>query len=153
MNELVISVVGLGKIGSPMLGCLAASGYRVVGVDVDERCLELIRDGRAPVPEPQLAELLRKHRDRISVTGDCRAAVTGSGMTFIAVPTPTEMDGTYSLAHVQAVCAQIGSALRHKPEFHVVAVTSTLLPEDMQAGVLPTLEQQSGKRAGRDFGL
>jgi UDPglucose 6-dehydrogenase len=153
MNDLVISVVGLGKIGAPMLACLAACGYRVVGVDVDERCLELIRDGRAPVPEPYLAELLRAHRDRISVTGDCRAAVADSGMTFIAVPTPTEADGTYSLAHVQTVCAQIGSALRRKPEFHVVVVTSTLLPEDMQRGVLPALEQRSAKRAGPDFGL
>lgn len=100
-----------------------------------------------------MEELLSRHRDRISVTGDCRAAVMESGMTLIAVPTPTAGDGTYSLTHVQAVCAQIGSALREKPEFHVVVVTSTVLPQDMETEVLPALERHSGKRAGRDFGL
>ncbi len=153
MNDRAISVVGLGKIGSPILACLAACGYRVIGVDVDERSLDLIRNGRAPVPEPGVAELLRKHRGRISVTRDCQAAVTESGMTFIAVPTPSELDGTYSLTHVRAVCEQIGSALRRKAGFHVVVVTSTLLPQDMETGVLPTLEHHSAKRCGRDFGL
>ncbi len=153
MNDPVISIVGLGKIGSPMLACLAACGYRVVGVDVDERPLDLIREGRAPVQEPRVAELLSKYRDRISVTRDCHAAVTESGLTFVAVPTPSEEDGTYSLAHVQAVCEQIGSALRRKPGFHVVVVTSTLLPQDTDTRVLPILEDHSAKRCGRDFGL
>jgi UDPglucose 6-dehydrogenase len=153
MTDPVLSIVGLGKIGSPLLACLAACGYRVVGIDVDPRPLDLIRSGRAPVPEPGVADLLRTHRDRISVTQDCGAAVAASGLTFIAVPTPTDGDGTYSLAHVRAVCAQIGRALRGKPDFHVVVVTSTLLPEDMDTGILPTLEHESTKRAGRDFGL
>ena len=136
-----------------MLACLAACGYRVVGVDVDERRLDLIRSGRAPVPEPQVADLLSKYRALISVTPDCQAAVAESGMTFIAVPTPSEPDGTYSLTHVQAVCEQIGCALQRKPGFHVVVVTSTLLPRDMETGVLPTLERDSAKRCGRDFGV
>ncbi len=153
MTDPVLAIVGLGKIGSPLLACLAACGYRVIGVDVDERVLDLIRNGRSPVPEPGVADLLLKHRDRISVTQDCRAAVAESALTLIAVPTPTDGDGTYSLAHVQAVSARIGGALRGTPEFHVVVVTSTLLPEDMETGVRPTLERESAKRAGRDFGL
>ena len=153
MDEPVISVVGLGKIGSPLLACFAACGYRAIGVDVNEGYLELIRDGRAPVPEPHVKELLQAHRDRISVTPDCVAAVMDSEMTFVAVPTPSERDGTYSLKHVLAVCEQIGDALRQKPGFHVVVVTSTVLPQDMETSVLPALERRSAKICGRDFGL
>ncbi|HET8998891.1 MAG TPA: nucleotide sugar dehydrogenase [bacterium] len=153
MKDLVISVVGLGKIGSPLLACFAACGYRAIGVDLNERSLALIRDGRAPVPEPHVKELFQTHRDRISVTADCVAAVVDSGMTFVAVPTPSERDGTYSLKHVLAVCDQIGDALRQKPEFHVVVVTSTVLPQDMETNVLPVLEKRSAKVCGREFGL
>src|SRR5689334_11925233 len=114
MSDLVLSVVGLGKIGSPMLACLAACGYRVIGVDVDERSLELIRNGRAPVPEPGVGELLQAHRGRVSVTQDHHAAVMESDMTFIAVPTPTAPDGRYSLKYVQQVCDRVGEALGRK---------------------------------------
>jgi UDPglucose 6-dehydrogenase len=153
MHDLVLSVVGLGKLGCPMLVCLADCGHRVIGVDINERCLELIRIGRAPVPEPHVEEFLQAHRARISVTRDHAAAVRESGMTFITVPTPSGPDGTFSLTHVQAVCEQVGDALRRKPTFHVVVVTSTVLPEDMETCILPVLEDRSTKRCGRDFGL
>ena len=153
MRDLVLSVVGLGKLGCPMLACLADCGHRVIGVDVNERCVELIRAGRAPVPEPHVEELLQAHRGRISATRDHAAAVMESGMTFITVPTPSGPDGTYSLKHIQAVCEQVGDALRGKRGFHVVVVTSTVLPEDTDTCILRVLEDRSTKRCGRDFGL
>ncbi len=97
--------------------------------------------------------LLNTHRDRISVTRDGDAAVAESGMTFIAVPTPSEPDGTYSLQYIQAVCNTIGDALRQKSTFHVVVVTSTVLPQDMETRVLPALEERSAKICGQEFGL
>ena len=152
-DEAAISIVGLGKLGSPMLACLASKGFRVIGLDVNERTLQLVAEGRAPVVEPQLEDLLRAHRGQISVTQNYGTAVNGSNVTFVVVPTPSEPDGTFSLRHVRAACEQIGAALRRKRGFHVVVVVSTLLPEDMHSCVLPILEQRAGKRSGQDFGL
>ena len=153
MRDETITVVGLGRIGAPMLACFAACGYNVIGLDLDEGRLHLIREGRAPVPEPELEDLLRSNRHRITVTQDYDAAVRDSGMTFIAVPTPSRSDGAYSLEHVLAASARIGDALRPTSDFHVVVVTSTVLPQDLDTTILPMLEDRSGKRCGRDFGL
>ena len=95
MRDETITVVGLGRIGAPMVACFAACGYNVIGLDLDEGRLHLIRDGRAPVPEPELEDLLRSNRHRITVTQDYDAAIGASGMTFIAVPTPSRADGAY----------------------------------------------------------
>jgi UDPglucose 6-dehydrogenase len=153
MDDPVVSIVGLGKLGCPMMACLASRGCRVIGVDTNEAYLRLLREGHPPVNEPSLAELLRAHGDRISVTNDHRTAVLASQITFVVVATPSKDDGTYSLRYVQAACENIGSALREKRGFHVVAITSTVLPEDMDTTVRPILEATSGRRCGEDFGL
>ena len=153
MDDLVISVVGLGKLGSPLLACFASRGIQVIGVDVNEHTLEHLGKGRAPVFEPHLEELLQTNRERISVTPDYTWAVRESSMTFVVVPTPSQTDGLFSLKHVLAACEKIGEALRQKSGFHVVVITSTMLPEDMESAILPALERWSGKRCGRDFGL
>ena len=153
MDDQVVSIVGLGKLGCPMMACLASRECRVIGVDTNETYLRLLRDGRPPVNEPQLEDLMRAHRDRISVTNDHRAAVMASQITFVVVATPSNDDGTYSLRYVRAACENIGDALREKREFHVVVITSTVLPQDMETTVLATLEAASGKRCGKDFGL
>ncbi len=136
-----------------MLACFASCGYRVIGVDVSERRLDLLRRGRAPVAEPGLDDLIAANRSRISVTQDYETAITASGITFVVVPTPSEPDGTFSLTHVRAACEKIGKALRQKASFHVVAITSTVLPGDMESAIHPVLERVSEKTCGQDFGL
>jgi UDPglucose 6-dehydrogenase len=153
MDDPVVSIVGLGKLGSPMMACLASRGCRVVGVDTNETYLRLLRDGRSPVNEPDVEDLLRAHRGRISVTNDHQAAVMMSQITFVVVATPSQEDGTFSLRYVQAACEKIGEALRGKREFHVIVITSTVLPEDTETTVRRTLEAASGKTCGTDFGL
>jgi UDPglucose 6-dehydrogenase len=153
MSDPGISVIGLGKLGAPMLACFASCGYQVIGVDVSERRLERLRQGRAPVAEPGLDDLIAANRNRISVTQDYETAITVSGITFVVVPTPSEPDGTFSLQHVRTACERIGQALRRKASYHVVAITSTVLPQDTESTILPALERWSGKACGRDFGL
>lgn len=69
------------------------------------------------------------------------------------VPTPSGPDGRFSLTQVLDAVTPIGAALREKAGFHVVSLTSTVMPGDTAAGVLPALEKASGKKCGTDFGL
>jgi UDPglucose 6-dehydrogenase len=153
VSVLNISVVGLGKLGSPMCACFAAKGHRVVGVDLNERFVQLINEQKPPVFEPGLAEMLAGCGDRLSATTDLAAAVLQTDVTFIIVPTPSEPTGGFSLKYALAACETIGKALKTKDRYHVVVVTSTVMPGATGGPIRACLESASGKRCPADFGL
>jgi UDPglucose 6-dehydrogenase len=136
-----------------MVACFAAKGHRVIGVDVNERFVRLLNEGKPPVSEPGLDELLQQSGGRLSATTDIADGVLRTEITFIIVPTPSEPNGAFSLKYVLAAAKAIGQALKHKETYHVVVLTSTVMPGATGGQLLPTLESSSGKRCGRDFGL
>jgi UDPglucose 6-dehydrogenase len=154
-KNMRISVIGLGKVGLPMVASFAAKGHTVIGVDINPQSVRLINEGKAPVFEPGLTELLQANRDNITATEDYEIAITRTDITFIIVPTPSDEDGGFSIKYVEAAAEQIGEALRKKSDsqFHLVVLTSTVLPGATEEGILPVLESYSGKRCGTDFGL
>ena len=147
------SVVGLGKLGVPLAACLAARGFRVIGVDVDRRRVAAINSGQSSVFEPGLGDFVAAAKERLSATESAEAAESASDTTFIVVPTPCEPDGGFSLRYVLAACEAIGRALRGKEDFHLVILSSTVMPGSTDGPVRSTLEAISGKRCGLDFGL
>jgi UDPglucose 6-dehydrogenase len=150
---LNISVIGLGKLGSPMAAVLADKGHAVVGVDVNEGFVKALREGRGPVRETGLDELVARNRSTLSATTDYAQAVLATELTFVIVPTPSKADGTFTIEHILAACRPIGQALARKPGFHVVVVTSTVMPGATGGPIREALEKASGKSCGRDFGL
>lgn len=148
-----ISVIGLGKLGAPLAAVLASKGYVVTGVDVDERSVRLINEGKAPVYEPGLEALIQASRERLSATRDYNCAIANTDTTFIIVPTPSDENGAFSLRYVLAAAEGIGRALSHKNAYHLVVLTSTVMPGATGGELLPALEAHSGKRCGEDFGL
>jgi UDPglucose 6-dehydrogenase len=148
-----LCVVGLGKLGAVMAAVFAEKGCQVIGVDVNPELVRAVNEGRAPVEETGLDELVRKNRERLSATLDCAAAVRASEATFLIVPTPSGEDGAFSLRHVMPAIEVIGAVLREKTDFHVVVVSATVMPGATGGQVLPALERISGKKCGQDFGL
>jgi UDPglucose 6-dehydrogenase len=148
-----ISVIGLGKLGAPMAACFAAKGFRVLGADASLAKVESIRQGKSPVFEPHLPELLASSDGKLRATNDIEAAVLATEVTFIVVATPSEPQGGFSLEHVLPVCERIGHALLGKEGFHLVVLTSTVMPGSTGGAVREALETASGKQMGHDFGL
>ena len=147
-----VSVVGLGKLGACMAACIAARGNTVVGVDCKGSTIQLFNSGRPPVFEPELAEKMEEAGSRLSATEDYAQAILKSEVTFVVVPTPSEDHGGFSLQYVEKAMQEIGRALRQKSDYHLVVLTSTVLPGSCEYSVIPMLEDASGKRCGRDFG-
>jgi UDPglucose 6-dehydrogenase len=69
------------------------------------------------------------------------------------VPTPSESDGGFSMKYVLSAAEQIGAALRTKQGWHLVVLSSTVMPGSTGGTLLPALEAHSGKKCGVDFGL
>jgi UDPglucose 6-dehydrogenase len=148
-----VSVIGLGKLGAPLAACLASKGLTVIGVDVDAAKVEAVNQGRAPVFEPGLESLIQSSAGRLTATRDIESAVAASNITFIVVATPSDSEGGFSLRYVLPTCESIGRALRAKQDFHLIVLTSTVMPGSTGGEVRTTLEKTSGKLVGRDFGL
>jgi UDPglucose 6-dehydrogenase len=147
------SIVGLGKLGASMAAAIASRGFPVVGIDIDPRVVERLNAGRAPVPETGLDELVAANRQRLRATTSHREAILDSDITFAVVPTPSNESGAFSLQYAAWAFGEIGAALAEKNSYHLVVLTSTVLPGATRHGLLPILERRSGKQCGRDFGL
>ncbi|MGA3037285.1 MAG: nucleotide sugar dehydrogenase [Vulcanimicrobiaceae bacterium] len=148
-----VSVVGLGKLGLPMAAVFAAKGHHVVGLDVNHAFVASLESGKAPFDEPRLQEMLDAAKGRLAFTTDYRRIVTESDVTFIIVPTPSDASGAFSNEYMLAVVEQLGAALKEKSEYHVVVVTSTVMPGATGSVIREMLETTSGRRAGSGVGL
>jgi UDPglucose 6-dehydrogenase len=148
-----ISVIGLGKLGASMAAAFASRGFDVVGVDVHQRTVDLVNQGHAPVQETNLEETINSYKDNIRATLSHEEAVLTTDISFVIVPTPSDDKGAFSLQYSEWAFKEIGKALRKKKEYHNVVLTSTVLPGSTRQALIPILERESGKKAGRDFGV
>ena len=147
-----ISVFGIGKLGFPIIACFASKGYRVIGFDVNPSTIDAVNERKPNILEPGLVELLQKPGE-ISATDDYRYAVENSEATFIVVPTPSQADGSFSTQYAEAAAEQIAAGIKNKDNYHLVVLTSTVLPGATEDSIKTILEKVSGKKCGPDFGL
>jgi UDPglucose 6-dehydrogenase len=148
-----VSVIGLGKLGASMAAGMAHRGLNVIGVDVNRGAVAALNEGRAPIQETGLDEMVAANRDRLRATLDYEEALTGSDLSFVIVPTPSDSRGAFSLQYISYAFAALGRALKSKKGYHVFVLTSTVLPGSTRYGLLPILERESGRTCGPDFGL
>ncbi len=150
-----VSVFGLGYVGSVSAASFAADGHRVVGVDVNADKVASLNEGRSPIVEKGLDELIRETTSdgRLRATSDTREAVNATDLSLICVGTPSRKNGSLDLSYLERVCEQIGEVLKDKASYHVVVVRSTVLPGTTHGIVIPALERTSGKKYGSDFGV
>ena len=149
-----ISVFGLGYVGTVGCGCLAELGHAVVGVDVCEAKVDLVRHGKSPVTERDLPDLLQRAvaAGRLTATADPTAAVHKSEVAMISVGTPSTPSGGITTTYLKQVCRQIGEALRpQSQDFFTVMVRSTCLPA-VHRELQQMLEQFSGRTIGETLG-
>lgn len=150
-----ISIFGLGYVGTVSSACFAKQGHNVIGVDPVSVKVDLINKGETPIIEKDIGQLIKQAKEsgKLKATDSCDDAIANSSVSFICVGTPSQDNGNLALKYVQRVCEDIGKALSKKSDWHLVVVRSTVLPGAMRKVVMPALEQASGKKAGKDFGV
>jgi GDP-mannose 6-dehydrogenase len=150
-----LSVFGLGYVGCVSAACFAREGHEVTGVDVNPTKVEIINEGRSPIVEAGINELIGEmvKAGRLRATTDSAEAVRASEISLVCVGTPSQPNGSLDLTYVRRVCEEIGAALSDKQESHIIVIRSTMLPGTIETIVIPALEASSGKKAGADFNV
>ena len=120
-----LAVVGTGYVGLVAGTCFAESGNDVTCVDIDERKVSMLKEGKVPIYEPGLEEMVRRNaaEQRLSFTTDLDGAVKKSSVIFIAVGTPQGPNGDANLDHVRATAKGIGKAM---DGFRIIVTKSTV---------------------------
>lgn len=147
------SVIGIGKLGAPLSAVLASKGHEVIGVDLNSVFVDSINQGKAPVCEPGLQKLIDASQGRLSATNNYDEAILGTDISFIIVPTPSNSNGVFTNKYVIESIKSIGRALQKKDGYHVINITSTVMPGSCDGEIKMALESASGRTVGIDIGL
>lgn len=149
-----ISIYGAGYVGCVSAGCLWKLGHQITLIDIDTFKIDTINQGRAPIIEPQLNELIKQGVGcgRIKATAEGKSAICNSDVTFICVGTPGNRQGDLNHDSIYTVAKEIGNALRHKEGYHVVAIRSTVIAGTVEK-CARIIERLSLKKAGVHFGI
>jgi GDP-mannose 6-dehydrogenase len=132
---------------------MAGLGHHVIGVDINPSKIDALNAGLSPIVETRVDEFVASAHQAglLSATSDVAAAIGESELSFVCVATPSLRNGKLDLSSLRQVCREVGEALRYKLTSHTVVVRSTVLPGTANSVVIPTLEEVSGKQAGKDF--
>jgi UDPglucose 6-dehydrogenase len=148
-----ISIVGLGFVGLSLTSVLAARGNDILGIDIDKNKCKDIQKGISPFFEPELEKLLKIGlRKKLKISTDI-SLIKNSDMIFVTVGTPQRSNGSIELSMIKNAVKSIGKILKNDTRNPIIFIKSTVTPGTMQKIVLPILEKESGKKAGKDFGL
>ena len=139
-----ITVIGSGYVGTTISACFAEMGHTVTAIDIDQEIVDTVNAGEAPISEPGLEELIAKHAGGRFTASTSYDAVPESDVTFLAIGTPSNADGSIDLAGLEAAAKATGEALAEKTDRHLVVIKSTVTPPSIRKILEPAI------RAGSD---
>ncbi|HHY01193.1 MAG TPA: nucleotide sugar dehydrogenase [Methanothermobacter sp.] len=146
-----ICIVGLGYVGLPTAIFFAENDFNVIGVGIDEKKLEMINQGISPLGELGFDERLREvvKKGKLTATLDLPEATRQSDIILLIVPTPVTKSKDPDLSHVIDAGKKVSEGLG---KGKLVVLESTVYPGVTEEVLQPILEE-SGLKAGEDFGL
>jgi nucleotide sugar dehydrogenase len=153
IGKIRICVVGLGRIGLPTASTFAAAGAQVVGADIDQEVVREVNSGRCRFQdEPGLKQLVSKvvKEGKLKATCDVSSSVAESDFIIVCVPTPINESKVPHFQPILESCTKIGKSLRKGA---LVVVESTVSPGTVEDKIIPLIEENSGMKAGKDFGI
>ena len=139
-----IAIVGTGYVGLVTGACFADTGVNVTCVDVDEKKIAELKQGKMPIYEPGLDELVTKNyaAGRLHFTTSLEAVLTEQDIIFSAVGTPPDEDGSADLKYVLQVARTIGRNLNK----YVVVVTKSTVPVGTAVKIRDVINEELDKR-------
>jgi UDPglucose 6-dehydrogenase len=144
-----LCIIGSGYVGLVSGACFAEVGHNVICVDNNEKKVATLREGKVPIYEPGLEDLIHRNvaAKRLHFTTSTEEGVDGSDVLFIAVPTPPQPDGSVDLSYIEKVAREIAAVL--KPGQYRVIVDKSTVPVKTGEKVADTIRRYN--KGGADF--
>ena len=142
-----LTIIGSGYVGLTTGACFAEAGHHVLCVDNDTDKVRMLLDGKVPIYEPGLEDLLRKNvaSRRLAFTSSIEEGVQHGEVLFIAVPTPPQPDGSVDMSYIEKVALEIAE---HLDSYRVIVDKSTV-PVKTGERVAQTIRRYA--RPGAEF--
>ena len=148
-----IAVIGLGFVGLTLSSVLASRGITTIGIDSDRKKCSKIAKGIPTFFEPNLEKTLKKALKKKLIITNKLYSINNCDFIFITVGTPEKKNGEIDLSFIKAVVSSVGKLISKNKKKPIILIKSTVIPGTMKNVVLPILERNSKKKAGKDFGL
>ena len=148
-----ISVIGMGKLGLPMIAVSASKGYNVIGYDINKKIVNKINNNNIPFYEKDLKKYLFNFKNKISVTSNLNEAVMNTHISFLVLPTPSKKNHEFDNKYLINSIKSIAKILKFKNKYHLINVVSTVMPQTCEKIFVNLIEKYSNKKVGKDIGL
>ncbi len=145
-----IAIFGLGYVGSTAAGCLASQGHTIIGVDVSATKASALNEGRSPVYEPGLDDLIAAAHAAGRITAVTRLTdeLDDCDIGIVCVGTPSDKNGGHNMNNIEQVTRSIAAALKPgRATPLTLAYRSTMEPGSCETIVWPIIESQLGADA------
>jgi UDP-N-acetyl-D-mannosaminuronic acid dehydrogenase len=149
-KESLLCVIGLGQVGLTAALAFLTEGFKVVGYDVNERLVQDLLNGITHIPEKGFKELVTKfQKDNTFTLTTSPDVLSRADIIIICVPTPLDFTGLNAdLTYLKKALEDVS---KHLADGKLIIIESTIPPRTMKEFVIPTMEDLSGKKAGKEF--
>jgi UDPglucose 6-dehydrogenase len=153
MKTDIISLIGLGKLGLPLLCVFANKGQNIYGVDIDSTKVDILKKKICPFYEPELSDYLENGFDNIDLSCRAEEVVSRTDVAIILVNTPSDSSGEFSNKYIYSAIEKIANRLKtsSKKDFLFI-LSSTVMPSSHEQ-IIDRIEKISGRKLNEGFGF
>ena len=150
-----INLIGLGKLGYPMSLFLSSSGYKIQCFDINSSIYEKIKDHSYLSHEENISDF-DEYNNNLFYYDSIQSSFAETDISFITVPTPSKIDGSFSLEAVKLILDELGFYLKNNNRNknpYIINICSTVNPYSCDGEFIPYLENKYNLKDGVDFAL
>ena len=134
-----ITIVGLGYVGLPLACLCAENGYKVYGLDIEQKKVDLINKNQSPIDDEYTINKLKNLKNKIYATTKPSECIPNSDVVIVCVPTPVDKNNSPDLTAVMESTSTISKFIRQNT---LLVIESTIYPGTIEEVILPILKKQ-----------
>jgi len=148
-----ISLIGLGKLGLPLLSTFANNGQKIIGVDVDTNKINILKNNELPFYETNLKEYLIGGKNNIEYVNDFKKITDDTNVAIILVNTPSNESGEFSNRYVYDALINICKNLKNSNNKDFLFIISSTVMPGSHKEIIKLIESNSERKLNDGFGV